>query len=91
MAADLLGAVGVALGVLFWVLLIQAILSWIPGLVAGSAWLAAFERAARLVTEPLLAPIRGAMPGGAAVDFSPLVLMLLIQVVRWVLGRALIG
>jgi YggT family protein len=90
-AAVLLGAVLVALNVLFWVLLVQAILSWIPGLVDGSAWLGSLERAARLVTEPLLAPIRGAMPGGAAVDFSPLILMLAIQVVRWLLGRVFLG
>jgi len=84
-------AVLTALSVLFWLVLVQAILSWIPSLVSGSAWLASLDRAARLVTEPLLAPIRERMPGGAAVDFSPLILMLLIQIARWLLRRVLIG
>lgn len=76
-----------ALGVLFWVLFVQAILSWIPSLVSSSGWLASLDRAAGRVTEPLLAPIRERMPSGAVVDFSPLVLMLLVQVASWLLGR----
>jgi len=84
-------AVTAALGVLFWIVLVQAILSWIPGLVTGSAWLGGLDRAVSRVTDPLLAPIRQRMPAGAVVDFSPLLLMIAIQVVRWVLGRALVG
>lgn len=83
----LLVALGAALNVLFWLVFVQAILTWIPSLVSGSGWLMAFDRAAGRITEPLLRPIRNAMPGGAAVDFSPLVLMLLIQVAHWVLFR----
>lgn len=80
-----------ALSVLFWVIFIQALLSWIPGLVGGSPWLRALDRAASRVTEPMLQPIRDRLPGGAAMDFSPLVLLLLIQVARWVLGKVLLG
>ena len=80
-------ALNAALNVLFWLVLIQAILSWIPSLVSGSAWLLAFDRAASRITEPLMDPIRRRLPGGASVDFSPLVLLLLIQVVRYVLFR----
>jgi YggT family protein len=89
--ASLYAALSAALGLLFWVVFVQALLSWIPGLVAGSAWLRAFDRAARRVTEPLLDPIRRHLPAGAAVDFSPLVLLLLLQAARWVLGRLLLG
>lgn len=84
----LVGAVlASALSVLFWLVFIQAILSWVPGVVAGSGWLSAFDRAASRITEPLLLPIRERMPGGASVDFSPLVLLLLIQVARWAVVR----
>jgi YggT family protein len=91
MLAVVVDAVLTALSVLFWVVFIQAILSWIPGMVAGSGWLRALERALRQVTEPLLEPIRGRLPGGAAIDFSPLILMIAIQVVRWLLVRLLVG
>ena len=89
--AVLVVAVSTALSVLFWVILVQAILSWIPGLVGSSAWLASLDRAAAAVTEPLLAPIRRRMPSGAVVDFSPLILLVLVQIVRWLLGRLLLG
>lgn len=80
-------ALSAALGVLFWLVFVQAILSWLPGVVSGSAWLTAFDRAAGRITEPLLLPIRRRLPGGAAVDFSPFVLLLLIQVARWAVVR----
>lgn len=37
--------------------------------------------------EPLLAPIRNLMPASMGLDFSPMILILLIQVVRVVLIR----
>jgi len=80
-------ALGATLNVLFWLVFVQAILTWIPSLASGSGWLMAFDRAAGRISEPLLQPIRRLLPGGAAVDFSPLVLMLLIQVAHWVLFR----
>ena len=78
-----------ALSVLFWLVLIQALLTWIPGLVAGSAWLQAVDRAAGRILSPLLDPIRRRLPSGGAIDFSPLVLMLLIQVAQWAVARFL--
>lgn len=83
-------ALSAALNVLFWLVLVQAILTWIPSLVAGSAWLLAFDRAAGRITEPLLTPIRRRMPAGASVDFSPLLLMLAIQIAHWALLRLLL-
>lgn len=80
-----LAAVEAALGVLFWLVFIQAILSWLPGVVDQSAWLRAAERAMAQVSEPLLNPIREHVPRGAMVDFSPMILLLLIEVVRWLL------
>ncbi len=80
-----LAAVEAALGVLFWLVFIQAILSWLPGVVDQSAWLRAAARAMAQVSEPLLNPIREHIPGGAMMDFSPMILLLLIEVVRWLL------
>lgn len=39
------------------------------------------------MVEPLLAPIRNLMPATMGLDFSPMILILLIQVVRTVLIR----
>lgn len=37
------------------------------------------------IVEPLLAPIRRVVPPVQMIDFSPIVLIILIQVVEWVL------
>ncbi len=39
------------------------------------------------VTEPFLAPVRRLMPRTGMVDFSPLVVILLLQLIRAVLSR----
>lgn len=47
-------------------------------------------RSLRSVTEPVLAPLRAVLPqprlGGGALDLSPLVVMLALQVLRLLLG-----
>ncbi len=85
----LLLALESALSVLFWVVLIQAIFSWLPGVVSQSGFLSTCERSMARVTEPLLDPIRSRMPGGAMLDLSPMILLVLIQVVRWLLPHLL--
>lgn len=44
----------------------------------------------RLV-EPMLAPIRSVIPPVAGIDFSPMVLLVLVQVVEQILIRVLIS
>lgn len=44
-------------------------------------------RSINSLLEPLLRPIRRVMPDTGMVDFSPLVLILLINIVIYVLGR----
>ena len=39
-------------------------------------------RITRMLTEPLLAPIRKLIPPAGGLDFSPLILLILLQVVR---------
>ncbi|HJW89304.1 MAG TPA: YggT family protein [Anaerolineales bacterium] len=43
------------------------------------------------IVEPLLLPIRRLMPNTGMIDFSPLVLMVLIQVVEFVLVRLFVA
>ena len=83
----LYAAVEATLRALFWVVLINALLSWVPGLTQAGGPLAALERMTARVVDPLLDPIRRRMPGGIVVDFSPLILLLLLQIAAAVVAR----
>ena len=75
------------LGVLGWVIIGQVILSWLVAfnvLNTSSQRLRSRLRGRRStqITEPLYRPIRKIMPDFGGIDFSPLVLLLLIQILR---------
>lgn len=77
------------LGVLGWLIIGQVILSWLVAfnvLNTSSPGLRAFVNALERITEPLYRPIRRLLPDFGGIDFSPLVVLLLIQVVRMLLG-----
>ena len=42
------------------------------------------------VTEPILGPIRRVLPTFGTLDFSPLVAIILLQIIQWVVVRALV-
>ena len=48
-------------------------------------WVAAIWRSINALLEPLLRPIRRVMPDTGAIDFSPLVLIVLLNIVNIVL------
>ena len=77
----------VALRALFWTVFVYALLSWVPGLTARDRFFGTVERMTARVAEPLLEPIRERMPSGIVVDLSPLVLLVLIQLAGYALGR----
>ena len=77
------------LRVLGWVIIGQVILSWLIAfnvLNTSSQGLRAFVSALDRITEPLYRPIRRLLPDFGGIDFSPLVVLLLIQVLRMLLG-----
>jgi len=43
------------------------------------------------ITDPIIKPIRRLLPSGGFVDFSPMVALIIILIVRTILGRALAG
>ncbi len=56
---------------------------------AVMSWVSPFHPAARLLTafmQPLLAPIQRVLPRPGNIDLSPLVLIVLLQIVQLVLG-----
>ncbi|MDM9560469.1 MULTISPECIES: YggT family protein [Bordetella] len=82
--SSLLLVVKWALNLIVWLTLLQAILSWINPMSPLMALL-------QTLTAPLLDPIRRILPRGAAIDFSPLVLLILAQVALMMLGRLTYG
>lgn len=77
------------LRVLGWIIIGQVILSWLIAfnvLNTSSQGLRAFLDALSRITEPLYRPIRKLLPDFGGIDFSPLIVLLLIQVLRMLLG-----
>ena len=77
------------LRVLGWIIIGQVILSWLVAfnvLNRSSEGLRAFVAALDRITEPLYRPIRRLLPDFGGIDFSPLIVLLLIQVLRMLLG-----
>ena len=77
------------LQILGWVIIAQVILSWLIAFNVhntSSAGLRAFINALERILGPLYRPIRRVLPDFGGIDFSPLVLLLLIQVLRMLLS-----
>ncbi|CAH0538508.1 YggT family protein [Vibrio marisflavi] len=74
---SLIKAVG---GLLFWILLIRAILSWV------SQGRSPIEYVFHQLTEPFLAPIRRIIPVMGGLDLSVLVLFILLQFLNMLIG-----
>ena len=61
---------------IFWVLLVMAIMSWV------SQGRSPVEYALMQLAEPLLRPIRNLLPSMGGIDFSPMILVLLLYVIN---------
>jgi YggT family protein len=77
--------INVLAGALTLAIFVRVILSWIPGVrlpwgLGDFVW---------QVSEPVLGPIRRALPAMGGMDFSPFVALILIQVVENILLRLL--
>ncbi|MEA3057282.1 MAG: YggT family protein [Sphingomonadales bacterium] len=81
------------LGILTWVIIIQVALSWLLAfnvLNTGSGGVRAFVVALDRLTAPLYRPIRRLLPDFGGIDFSPLVILILIQVIEKLLDGVVI-
>ena len=85
MLAALFGIVELLLRVLMYIIILQAILSWLVAFNvintyndAVRGFLGALDR----LTEPLYRPIRRILPDFGGIDFSPLVVLLVIWIIR---------
>lgn len=62
--------------IIFWVLLVMALMSWV------SQGRSPVEFVLMQLTEPLLRPIRRLLPSMGGIDFSPMILVLLLYVLN---------
>jgi YggT family protein len=89
MLIALVEIVNLLLTVLTWIIIIQVILSWLFAfnvLNTSSGGVRAFVIALDRITAPLYRPIRRIMPDFGGIDFSPVVILILIQVIKKLLA-----
>lgn len=73
------------LTIVTWVIIIQVVLSWLfvfNVLNTSSGGVRAFAVAIDRITAPLYRPIRRMLPDFGGIDFSPLVVLIVIQVLQ---------
>ncbi len=87
------GIVDMILQLLVWIIIAQAVISWLVAfnvINTSSNFVRVLLEALDRLTAPLYRPIRRIMPDFGGIDFSPIVLILAIQIVRKLLeGLAL--
>ena len=89
MAIALINILQLLLTVLTWIIIAQVIISWLFAfnvLNTSSAGVRAFALALERITAPLYRPIRKILPDFGGIDFSPLVLLILIQIIKRLLA-----
>jgi YggT family protein len=77
------------LSILTWIIIIQVVLSWLLAfnvLNTSSNGVRTFAVAIDRLTAPLYRPIRSILPDFGGIDFSPLVILILIQVLKKLLA-----
>src|SRR5881397_2923724 len=79
------------LNVVFWVIIIQVVMSWLFAfnvLNTSSHGVRTLAVALDRLTAPLYRPIRRILPDFGGIDFSPLVVLILVQVLHKLLTGA---
>ncbi len=85
MALALIQTLAILLNVAWWIIIVQAILSWLIAFnvintsndIVRSIWIALDK-----LTEPLYRPIRRVMPDLGALDLSPMVVLIIIIILQ---------
>ena len=81
----------VLLQIVWWIVIIQIVLSWLVAfnvINTSNDFVRTFYNALDRITRPLYAPIRKIMPDFGGIDFSPVVVLLLLFVLSTLLHGA---
>jgi len=76
------------LTVLFWIIMIQVIISWLFAFNVinhHNEFIRQLVRGLDTITEPLYRPIRRILPDFGGIDFSPMVVLLIIGILQRIL------
>jgi YggT family protein len=90
LAATIFEIIGYLISVIVMLVIVQFVMSLLISfnvINMHNDFVAAVWKAINALLEPLLAPIRKIMPDTGAIDFSPMVLIVLLQIVRIVAGN----
>lgn len=86
MAFVLIDLVRIASTVFTLLIIVRVLLSWVSPDPRN-----AVVRIVHQLTEPVLAPVRNVLPTAGGIDFSPLLVLIGVQILESVLVRLLIG
>ncbi len=78
----------VLLNILWWIIIVQAIMSWLIAFNVINTWndtVRTIWQALQKVTEPFYRPIRRILPDFGALDLSPLVVLLIIYILMTII------
>lgn len=81
------------LTIVTWIIIVQVILSWLFAfnvLNTGSQGVRTLAVAIDRITAPLYRPVRRILPDFGGIDFSPLVILILIQVIKKLLAGVIV-
>ncbi|MBX5476702.1 MAG: YggT family protein [Clostridia bacterium] len=79
MTLVVINTVNLFFSVLYFAIIVRALLSWFP---SSARWYWDLVRVLDAITEPLLAPIRSRMPVAGGIDISPIIALFLLRVVH---------
>ena len=88
----ILNIVQVLLTVVWWIIIVQAILSWLLAFNVISTYndtVRTIWEALKRMTEPLYRPIRRILPDFGALDLSPMVVLLILYILMNIIVPAL--
>jgi len=91
--ATLVGLIQMVLQILIWIIVIQVVLSWLIAfniINSQSPFVRSMLNGIERLLEPLLRPIRRILPDLGGLDFSPMVLILLLIAIQRLLPAILI-
>ena len=89
-AATLFQIVGYLISVVVMLVIVQFVMSLLISfnvINMHNDFVASVWKAINALLDPILTPIRKILPDTGAIDFSPMVLIILLQVIRIVLGN----
>lgn len=90
----LLQIVDLLLSILMWIIIVQAIMSWLIAFNVINTYndfVRQFLYALDRITEPLYRPVRKIMPDFGALDLSPMVVLLFIYILRNIILPSLVS